>query len=82
MDQYPVTDKPHKDVNHVEADGIQPEQHVGRQRRQGPRQHALWQRLQQDRVRNHRRPELDPTENFTNSFSIPEKKNAIFNLTF
>ena len=64
MDQYPVTYEPDQNMNHVETYGVHPEEDVGGQRRQGPRQHALWQGLQQDGVWDHRRPELDPPDKY------------------
>ena len=64
MNQYPVTYEPDKDVHHVEADGVHLEEHVGRQSRQGSRQHALRQWLQQDRVWDHRRPQLNPPDKY------------------
>ena len=80
MDQYPVTYEPDQNMNHVETYGVHPEEDVGSQRRQGPRQHALRQGLQQDGVWDHRRPQLDPSENILR-FLVSLRKITIVNLT-
>ena len=62
VDQYPVKHEPDQDMDHVEGDGVDPEEDVGREGGEGPRQHALGERLQQDGVGQHGRAQLDPAE--------------------
>ena len=65
MDQYPVKHEPDEDVDHVEGDGVEPEQDVGGEGGESPGEHALGDGLQQDGVRDHGRAQLDPAVNKT-----------------
>ena len=65
MDQYPVKHEPDEDVDHVEGDGVEPEQDVGGEGGERPGEHALGDRLQQDGVWDHGRAQLDPAVNKT-----------------
>lgn len=62
MDQYPVKHEPDQNVDHVEGDGVDPEEDVGREGGEGPGEHALGERLQQDGVGQHGRAQLDPAK--------------------
>ena len=46
--------------HHHPLDGLLPEEHVGGEWGERPGQHALGDGLQQDGVRHHGRPQLDP----------------------
>ena len=49
-------------MDHVEGDGVDPEEDVGREGGEGPGKHALGEGLQQDCVGQHGRAQLDPAK--------------------
>ena len=63
VDQYPVKHEPDQNMDHVEGDGVDPEEDVGSEGGEGPWEHALGERLQQDGVGQHGWAQLDPAEN-------------------
>ena len=60
MDEDPVADEPDEDVYEEDGDGVPPEEEGGRPGRQHAQQHALRDRLEDDRHRRRRSVQLPP----------------------
>ena len=60
MDEDPVADEPDEDVDEEDGDGVPPEEEGGRPGRQHAQQHALRDRLEDDRHRRRRYVQLPP----------------------
>lgn len=59
-EQHPVEQEPEEQVEQVHHKGVPLEEEAGRPCHQHPEQHALRERLQRRRVRDHGKPQLGP----------------------